>query len=186
LSGKDGALIVDSDGNASGESDFPDPMAALNAQYVDARVFANFDKWGSIVFHIGSPRVLCAKIFKKECTVEFFLYNADTDEEVGPLKATETMEVYQFNIEARPSADCDPMQSAKLSLAGPIELMRTKSRSPFMMFGNNLRRRGNIRGRDYEPGSYKISAELYSRASLRVDVVVSGDFEFEIVPNIIT
>ena len=65
LSGKSGPLVVDSDGNASGESAFPDPLAAINAQYVDARVSASFDKWGSIVFHNGSPRVLCAKIFKK-------------------------------------------------------------------------------------------------------------------------
>jgi hypothetical protein len=68
LSGKSGPLTVDSNGNASGESAFPDPLGALNAQFVDARASAAFDKWGSIVFHnniAGFPRVLCGKLFKK-------------------------------------------------------------------------------------------------------------------------
>jgi hypothetical protein len=178
LSGKDGPLIVNEFGFAYGESDFPDPMAALNAQYVDERVFANFDKWGSIVFHLGSPRVLCAKIFKKECKVEFFLYNADTDEEVGPLQIEENSRLNEYNIEARPSADCHPTESAKLFLAGPLELERTERRAPFMLFGNDG---SNIFGRDYELGDYIVSAVLYSKGNLQGDIVASGEFEFYLI-----
>jgi hypothetical protein len=171
-------MIVDSSGFAYGESDFPDPMAAFNAQYVDERVVANFDKWGSIVFHLGSPRVLCAKIFKKKCKVEFFLYNADTNEEVGPLQALETAQLNGYNIESRASAGCHPTLSAKLFLAGPLELERTERRAPFMLFGNDG---SNIFGRDYKTGSYIVSAELYSKGNLQGDIVVSGEFEFEII-----
>jgi hypothetical protein len=185
LSGKDGPLVIDGDGNASRESAFPDPLAALNAQYVDAAVSAPFDKWGSIVFHNGSPRVLCAKIFKREqrlCQVEFVLFNADTDEPVGPLKAQETIMPNKFSIVARPNADCDPTRSAKLNLAGPIRVKnRVDRREPATVFGD---KRGNILGRDYKPGNYTVSAEFYSMGNLRGELVVSGEFEFEIIPKL--
>jgi hypothetical protein len=169
---------VASDGTAISETAFPDPLPALNAQFVDARAPASFDKWGSIVFHNGGPRLLCAKIIKKDCHVEFIVYNADTDAEVGPLSALETMELNQFNIEARPSADCDATTSAKLFLAGPIELEKTENVAPFMVFGNSG---GDMFGRAYQPGSYTITAELYSGKGRDRTSVVSGVFEFEIV-----
>lgn len=65
LSGKEGPLIVASDGTASGKSAFPDPMAALNSEFVDTRATAPFNRWETIMFHNGEPRVLCAKLFKK-------------------------------------------------------------------------------------------------------------------------
>jgi hypothetical protein len=184
LSGKDGQLIIDGDGNASRENAFPDPLAAINAQYVEARVSASFDKWGSIVFHNGSPRVLCAKIFKKPCQVDFILYNADTNEPVGTLKAQETMKSNEFNIEARPSAACGPTESARMNLRGPIVVTnRIENQGPSTVFGDN---RGNIYGRDYKPGNYTISADFYSSDNLLGELVVSGAFAFDILPSIST
>jgi hypothetical protein len=171
---------VDANGFASGESAFPDPLAALNAQFVDARVSASFDKWGSIVFHNGTPRVLCAKIFKKQCQVEFILYNADTDEAVGTMKAQEPSRRHEFNIEARPTAGCAPTQSARLNLDGPIVVVDRIERSgPSMVFGDW---KGNVFGRAYEAGNYTISADFYSGKNLGGDLVVSGQLTFEILP----
>jgi len=60
--------MVSPDGRAGGETvpAHPDPLAALNSQFVDERSANTPDKWASIVFHNGSPRILCGKLFAGE------------------------------------------------------------------------------------------------------------------------
>jgi len=66
LSGKEGALIVGPDYTAGSTPDYPDPLAAQNTHFVAERTTSPPNKWSSILFHDGSPRALCAKIFEGE------------------------------------------------------------------------------------------------------------------------
>lgn len=64
LSGKDGPITVSSDGDATQIRTTADPLAAVETQFIGELVVAAADKFGSIVFHNGSPRVLCGKLFE--------------------------------------------------------------------------------------------------------------------------
>lgn len=63
LSGKYGPLLVEPDGTAKANTKCPDPLAALDTDFVAQRTINPANKWSSIVFHDGTDRVLCAKLF---------------------------------------------------------------------------------------------------------------------------
>ena len=63
LSGKYGPLVVEPDGTAYAFTERPDPLAALDTEFVAERTLNPANKWSSIVFHNGLDRVLCAKLF---------------------------------------------------------------------------------------------------------------------------
>ena len=204
LSGKDGALVVGPDGRAGGGETVPsrpDPLAALNSQFVNERVATTPDKWASVIFHDGSPRVLCAKIFQGEppappsaptaapteapitngpdpCQLEFILFDADEDVALRPLEAVECAMGNEFNIQARPSDECSTTVSADMQITGPISEARIENAGPYMVFGDS---NGNIFGRAYQEGEYTISASIFSESSLGGDLVVEGTFDFTVV-----
>ena len=55
--------MVAPDGTASADTKCPDPLAALDTDFVAQRTINPANKWSSIVFHDGTARVLCAKLF---------------------------------------------------------------------------------------------------------------------------
>ena len=81
------------------------------------------------------------------------------------------------NIQARPTDNCSATASAEMELTGPILVDRVENVSPYMMFGDS---RGDIRGRRYQEGSYKIEAQIFSERNGRGFLVVQREFEFEI------
>jgi len=190
LSGKDGALVVGPDGRAGGGETVPsrpDPLAALNSQFVNERVPTTPDKWASVIFHDGSPRVLCAKIFQGEppappsadpCQLEFILFDANEDVALRPLEAVECVMGNEFNIQARPSDACSTTVSADMQITGPISETRIENAGPYMVFGDF---NGNIFGRGYQQGEYTISASIFSESNLGGDLVVEGTFDFTVV-----
>jgi hypothetical protein len=61
LSGKSGGIAIPASGDATSTTE-NDPLAALVSHYVADRVTTTPDKFASVVFHNGSPRVLCGKL----------------------------------------------------------------------------------------------------------------------------
>jgi hypothetical protein len=64
LSGKNGVILVTADGRATSTRAIPDPLPVIAAQYVTDRTVNKADQFASIVYHIGSPRVLCGKLLE--------------------------------------------------------------------------------------------------------------------------
>jgi hypothetical protein len=80
----------------------------------------------------------------------------------------------QFNIEARPNAYCPPTESARIDVVGPgSSEVGFRNDQPYTFFSDS--------DRDDEPGFYVLSAELYSGNTLGGDLIVFGEFEFDIV-----
>ena len=162
---------------------YTDPLAALDTEFVAERTYNPANKWSSILYHYGSPRVLCAKIFRGDpppqiCEIEFFLKNADNNGDLGPLKAEECKDISTFSVEARPSATCAAIRSARMSLDGPINSVRTENFIPYTVFGDF---RGIVNGRDFLGGQYTISADFYSECNLGGAFVASASFVFTVV-----
>jgi hypothetical protein len=61
LSGKTGAIIIPPSGDATAATK-DDPFAALVTHYVADRVTTTPNRFASVVFHNGGPRVLCGKL----------------------------------------------------------------------------------------------------------------------------
>lgn len=83
-----------------------------------------------------------------------------------------------FSIQARPTDACSPNLSASMHLGGPIHMDRRENQGTYMIFGDN--KDGNIFGRRYEVGSYRISSMIDSGPSQSGDIVVDGAFEFAV------
>jgi len=193
LSGKEGALVVMEDGTAYGSPEHPDPLAALDVEFVAERGLNPPNKWSSILFHNGSPRVLCAKLYEGEkppvdppvddnCELDFVFFNADTNEALGLLEASKPvcMEDFAFNIQARPTAACPTTLSAYMELTGEIHEARTENSGPYMIFGD--RNQGTeILGKDLREGDYTITSQIFSKRRLDGDLVVEGTMEFTVV-----
>ena len=64
LSGKDGALVVEN--GAVSKTSLRDPLAAQNTHFVAGTGSNPPNRFSSIVYHDGSPRVLCARLFLAE------------------------------------------------------------------------------------------------------------------------
>ena len=130
-------------------------------------------------FRDNLDAVLQEPVDPTECDVEFILFNADTDTELGPLEAEVCLVPNtDFNIQARSTDACDPTLSAALQLSGPIDAQRTENSAPYMIFGDDAN--GNIFGRDYREGTYKISAQIYELRGRRGNLVVQGELEFTV------
>ena len=183
MSGKDGALIVTPDGKASGSTVVPDPLAALDTEYVAARTVNPPNKWSSIVFHNGSPRVLCGKIFAgalpPQCGVEFILVNADTDQQLGPLKAEVCLSTFRYSIEARPTAGCPATSSARMVLSKGATIVqdRNEGTGPFTLFGDSA---GDYNGRPMVEGQFTVKAQLFAERRQQ-GLVVERSFDFSVV-----
>ena len=185
LSGKEGALTVKTDGTASGSPATADPLAALDAEFVAGRTINPPNKWSSILYHNGSPRVLCAKIFPgklpvTKCAIEFILYNSFTDKELRPLKAKEEKQSFPFGIEARPNSACAASGSARMTISGSINSVRTENQKPYAVFGNLG---ADFDGRIFVPGDYSVKAELYSERRLRGNLLHTATFDFSVVDS---
>ena len=189
LSGKEGALMVGPDGSASGGPVQPDPLAALDNEFVGERTLNSANKWSSITFHNGSPRVLCGKLFAGElppppadvCQVEFILIDADTDTALRPLEATECLADYKFSIQARPTAACSSTSSALMVLTRSTtgsEVRKKESTMPFTIFGGQGMQ---FDGKAMVEGSFTISAQLFSERRQRGNLVVERSFDFSVV-----
>jgi hypothetical protein len=126
-----------------------------------------------------NPMVLWEVVGAAACEVEFILWDADADVPLRPLEAVEYVQDYQFNIQARPTANCDSSLSAKMMLTGPIRGFgnRMERDGPYMAFGD---KDDNVNGQDYKVGRYAIASEIYAGENFTGDIVVSGSFDFEI------
>lgn len=165
LSGKDGGLVVESDGSAFGAS-LLDPLAAQNNHFVAGTSANPADRFASIVYHDGSPRVLCARLFLADdapavsptsaCAASSFeLWNTElVDENFGDSGATICNSAYPegYNIRAIASG-CDEVS---LHLTGADSTSRTERAAPYFLFGDNS---GAPSLRNLAPGSYMLEAE---------------------------
>ena len=65
-----------------------------------------------------------------------------------------------------------------MTLAGLINTERTENVKPYAVFGDE---EGDFDGRNFRPGAYTITAELYSKRRRKGDLVVSASFDFDVV-----
>jgi len=142
---------------------------------LDSPLFANADftaegyQFMEISVHLGE------KPEEDLCELEFILFDADADIALRPLGEVECVMSNEFSIQARPTAACPTTLSADMK-TGPIDEDRLENFGPYMVFGDN--RKGNVFGRDYQEGSYTISASIYSERQLHGDLVVEREFDF--------
>lgn len=64
LSGKYGPVVINPKGRRANKRAVRDPLPALDWHFMEATGDATPEQFASIVFHLGSPRVLCARIKK--------------------------------------------------------------------------------------------------------------------------
>jgi hypothetical protein len=65
-----------------------------------------------------------------------------------------------------------------MALNGPIRMNRLENFGPYMIFSDN--RQGDVFGRHYRTGHYRIAANVYSERQAKGDLVVSGQFDFTV------
>ena len=167
------------DGMAYGSTSYPDPLAALDADFVAERTYNPPNKWSSILYHNGSPRVLCAKIFPgklppKTCAIEFIVHSVtvNTDQESRPLMTKEYKQDFPFNIEARPNSACAATGSARITLAGRINVVRSENDKPYTVIESAC---------IFGVGAYAIQAELFSEHHLGGRLVATASLNFTVV-----
>jgi hypothetical protein len=82
LSGKTGAIVIPASGDATATTN-DDPFAALVTHYVAERVTTTPNRFASVVFHNGGPRVLCAKLVAGKLPADEGDDDDDEEEDVG-------------------------------------------------------------------------------------------------------
>jgi len=109
----------------------------------------------------------------------FFLWDADKDEKLDRISEGQVFckESYEFSISADPGVDSPKVQSAKLTMTGPISVTNTENEEPYVVFDDS---NGNIHGRDWKVGSYEIKAKFFSKNNRRGDVVDEISVAFEV------
>jgi len=162
---------------SSTESPVNSPTAAPMApaeKPVDAPTAAPFVSSKSSTF---PPTVGPTHNMPMDSELEFILYNADEDKPLRKLKEVECMEPFQFNIQVQCKENCPSAHSAYMELSGPRNFTRTENKAPWMIFGD---RDGDINGRQYIAGDYKISASLYSERGAEGDLLAKHEFSFTV------
>lgn len=115
-----------------------------------------------------------------DCSIEFYLWDADEDVFQTPVSLLPThcaSELDEFNIEARPSSGCSQVRSAYLNLFGEINRDRTENVIPYLVFGD---KNNNVNGKNFDVGSYTIEATLYSEKRGNGVEVATDSFDFEV------
>lgn len=178
LSGKDGSLLVGGGSNVH-KSSLSDPLAAQATHFVSDTTVNSPNKFASIVYHDGSPRVLCARLVlagdskspgSSSCEVkrlELWDKNgvADADFGSGNGIICNAALMDGYNIQAVTSPGCN---SVTLELDGPDEYDRTERSSPFFLFGDTD---GTPALRSLQSGIYILSMYDGETRKLAIDPI---------------
>ena len=111
--------------------------------------------------------------------IEFILYDADTDQAIGPLTDGATVVLFggNYNIEAIVAEPEAATQSVLLALSGPTSFQRPESAFPYMLAGDNM---GDILPMTFNAGLYTLTATPYSGDRLTGVAGVSLTIQFTV------
>jgi len=137
--------------------------------------------------NVGEARMLPETDEAPDCEIEYVVFNADDDTQVGLLDEIlrEDGELFcipdhEVNIQARPTPECPATRSARMDLHGPVSVdNRLENAGPYMIFGDNNQDPINYFGRNLLPGSYTIDSDIFSEKRGQGDLVVSRKVHFE-------
>ena len=179
LSGKDGPLVVEN--GAVSKRSLLDPLAAQNTHFVAGTTSNPPDLFSSIVYHVGSPRVFCARLFLAEdapAPTPVPPPTGDTPTPVPPPTGGGGCEISGYELwdseTGLVDADftsgqtiCNPLfpngysirvvapacDFVELDLDGPDQASRTERSEPYFLFGDI---RGDPKTRILSDGSYSL------------------------------